>query len=93
MTYVYSIIYTVIYAIKRFSFVKWLRRKTPQPGSQMDAALKYIRMRDHEVAAAAASGGPTSTPAAPAPVPIQPPPSPRPASQAQKGYDVSQIVF
>ena len=28
-----------------FSFVKWLRRKTPQPGTQMDAALKYIRMR------------------------------------------------
>ncbi|XP_046887137.1 uncharacterized protein LOC124474763 [Hypomesus transpacificus] len=70
---------------ERVGFVKWLRRKTPQPGSQMNAALKYIRMRDHEVAAAAASGGPTSTPAAPAPVPIQPPPSPRPASQAQKG--------
>ncbi|XP_062340201.1 uncharacterized protein LOC134038681 [Osmerus eperlanus] len=69
---------------ERVGFVKWLRRKTPQPGSQMDAALKYIRMRDHKVAAAAGVGGPTSTHAASTPVPILPPPS-RPASQAQKG--------
>ncbi|KAJ8364999.1 hypothetical protein SKAU_G00138300 [Synaphobranchus kaupii] len=31
-----------------FSYVKWLRRKTPQPETQMDAAVRYIRRRDQE---------------------------------------------
>ncbi|KAK7167113.1 hypothetical protein R3I94_001495 [Phoxinus phoxinus] len=33
---------------KHQTFVKWLRRKTPQPGTSMDAARKYILGRDKE---------------------------------------------
>ncbi|KAJ7983613.1 hypothetical protein DPEC_G00375190 [Dallia pectoralis] len=64
---------------ERVGFVKWLKRKTPQSGSQMDAALKYFLWRDQEAGAAGAVV-PTSTHVTPTPVPILPPPS-RPARQ------------
>ena len=40
------------------SYVKWLRRKTPQPGSSMDVAIKYILGRDKERSAEAAATPP-----------------------------------
>ena len=40
------------------SYVKWLRRKTPQPGSSMDVAKKYILGRDKERSAEAAATPP-----------------------------------
>ncbi|CAM4570339.1 unnamed protein product [Leuciscus chuanchicus] len=42
---------------KHQTFVKWLRRKTPQPGTSMDAARKYILGRDKERSAEAAAAG------------------------------------
>ncbi|CAL8358257.1 unnamed protein product [Merluccius merluccius] len=39
-------------------YVKWLRGKTPHPGTAMDAAKKYILARDKERAAAAAAATP-----------------------------------
>ncbi|XP_056456122.1 uncharacterized protein LOC130390287 [Gadus chalcogrammus] len=39
-------------------YVKWLRRKTPQPGSAMDVAIKYILGRDKERSAEAAATPP-----------------------------------
>ncbi|XP_051996487.1 uncharacterized protein LOC127653743 [Xyrauchen texanus] len=43
---------------KHQTFVKWLRRKTPQPGTSMDAARKYILGRDKERSAEAAATPP-----------------------------------
>ncbi|KAL2082546.1 hypothetical protein ACEWY4_022364 [Coilia grayii] len=43
------------------AFVKWLRRKTPQPGTAMDAARKYILRRDAERPAATAAGSSSSS--------------------------------
>ncbi|KAL2082549.1 hypothetical protein ACEWY4_022367 [Coilia grayii] len=40
----------------RQRFLKWLRRKTPQPGTAMDAARKYILRRDAERPTATAAG-------------------------------------
>ncbi|KAL2080701.1 hypothetical protein ACEWY4_024494 [Coilia grayii] len=45
----------------RQGFVKWLRRKTPQPGTAMDAARKYILRRDAERPAATAAGSSSSS--------------------------------
>ncbi|CAM4535409.1 unnamed protein product [Leuciscus chuanchicus] len=42
-------------------FVKWLRRKTPQPGTSMDAARKYILDREKELSAEAAATPPPPT--------------------------------
>ncbi|XP_056440401.1 WAS/WASL-interacting protein family member 3-like [Gadus chalcogrammus] len=43
---------------ERQTYVKWLRRKTPQPGSSMDVAIKYILGRDKERSAEAAATPP-----------------------------------
>ncbi|XP_056450018.1 uncharacterized protein LOC130385523 [Gadus chalcogrammus] len=43
---------------ERQNYVKWLRRKTPQPGSSMDVAIKYILGRDKERSAEAAATPP-----------------------------------
>ncbi|CAL8254660.1 unnamed protein product [Boreogadus saida] len=43
---------------ERQIYVKWLRRKTPQPGSSMDVAMKYILGRDKERSAEAAATPP-----------------------------------
>ncbi|CAL8302942.1 unnamed protein product [Arctogadus glacialis] len=43
------------------TYVKWLRRKTPQPGSAMDVAIKYILGRDKERSAAATPPPPASS--------------------------------
>ncbi|XP_030206479.1 uncharacterized protein LOC115539805 [Gadus morhua] len=43
---------------ERQTYVKWLRRKTPQPGSAMDVAIKYILGRDKERSAEAAATPP-----------------------------------
>ncbi|CAL8269666.1 unnamed protein product [Gadus morhua 'NCC'] len=43
---------------ERHNYVKWLRRKTPQPGSAMDVAMKYIWGRDKERSAEAAATPP-----------------------------------
>ncbi|KAL2080702.1 hypothetical protein ACEWY4_024495 [Coilia grayii] len=45
----------------RQGFVKWLKRKTPQPGTAMDAARKYILRRDAERPAATAAGSSSSS--------------------------------
>ncbi|KAJ8364716.1 hypothetical protein SKAU_G00135470 [Synaphobranchus kaupii] len=50
----------------RIDYVKWLRRKTPQPGTQMDAAVRYIRRRDQERQSSAPQLA-ASQPAAPRP--------------------------
>ncbi|XP_056449507.1 uncharacterized protein LOC130386649 [Gadus chalcogrammus] len=42
----------------RQEYVKWLRRKTPQPGSSMDAAIQYFLGRDKERSAEAAATPP-----------------------------------
>ncbi|CAK6982895.1 uncharacterized protein LOC117541213, partial [Scomber scombrus] len=36
-------------------FVNYLRRKAPAPGTQMENAVRYIRRRDKQRAAAAGS--------------------------------------
>ncbi|XP_077081574.1 uncharacterized protein LOC143735312 isoform X2 [Siphateles boraxobius] len=46
---------------KHQTFVKWLRRKTPQPGTSMDAARKYILDRDMERSAEATTTPPPPT--------------------------------
>ncbi|KAK7149006.1 hypothetical protein R3I93_013119 [Phoxinus phoxinus] len=43
---------------KHQTFLKWLRRKTPQPGTSMDAARKYILGRDKERSAEVAATPP-----------------------------------
>ncbi|KAJ8370901.1 hypothetical protein SKAU_G00109290 [Synaphobranchus kaupii] len=50
----------------RIDYVKRLRRKTPQPGTQMDAAVRYIRRRDQERQSSAPQLA-ASQPAAPRP--------------------------
>ncbi|KAK0140598.1 hypothetical protein N1851_022413 [Merluccius polli] len=48
----------------RQGYVKWLRGKTPHPGTAMDAAKKYILARDKERSAEAASAEAASAEAA-----------------------------
>ncbi|XP_059918940.1 uncharacterized protein LOC132465990 [Gadus macrocephalus] len=43
---------------ERQNYVKWLRRKTPQPGSAMDVAIMYFSGRDKERSAEAAATPP-----------------------------------
>ncbi|CAM4535419.1 unnamed protein product [Leuciscus chuanchicus] len=67
---------------KHQTFVKWLRRKTPQPGTSMDAARKYILDRDKERSAEAAATPPPPTSSSSAPTTTSSGPSKVAASTA-----------
>jgi len=69
-------------------FVKFLRRQTPRPGTQMDAALKYFKGRDDQAraarpgSAAATSSAVAGTSSDPGPSGVRPPP---PCQPRRKG--------